>query len=83
MFTSIDLQDHVSETDIVPHYKTCSDHGMPIIHLKGFGIQTRGPGVWKFNNASLEEAEFSYDINNNLPIWINEAKTDTNQSLGD
>ena len=53
------------------------------MYFKGFGIQTRGPGVWKFNNALLEEAEFSHDINNNLPIWIDEAKTDTNQSLGD
>ena len=82
LFTSSNLQDFITETDIIPRYKTCSDHGIPYIQLKGFGIPTRGPGTWKFNNALLEETDFIYEMNNNLPNWIADAKAETEQSLG-
>ena len=83
IFTSQNLQDFVIESDIIPRYKTCSDHGIPFIHIKGFGIPTRGPGVWKFNNALLAENDFVFEMNKNLPIWIAEAKRDIKKSFGD
>lgn len=82
IFTSIDLQDNIPEADIIPRFKTCSDHGMPIIHIKGFGIQTRGPGIWKFNNALLEDTEFLFELKSKLQHWIDETKVNPSQSLG-
>ena len=74
IFTSQNLHDFIVSTDITPPYKTCSDHGIPYVNIKDFGIPTRGPGVWKFNNALLLEEDFVYEMRQHLPAWINEAK---------
>ena len=79
---STNLQEFITEADIIPRFKTCSDHGIPFIHIKGFGVPSRGPGLWKFNNALLEEKEFIHDMNNNIPNWINEARQERDQNLG-
>ena len=68
IFTSKNLQDFIVEADIIPRYKTCSDHGISYISLKGYGVQTRGPGTWKFNNSLLEEKDFIYEIDKNYSI---------------
>ena len=53
IFVSNSLQDYISEIGIIPPYKTCSDHGIPFLKIEGFGIPSRGPGIWKFNNQLL------------------------------
>ena len=58
IFVSNSLQDFSTETGIIPPYKTCSDHGIPFIKIEGFGIPTRDPGIWKFNNQLLSDTGF-------------------------
>ena len=36
IFVSNSLQDFITETGIIPPYKTCSDHGIPFIEIEGF-----------------------------------------------
>ena len=79
IFVSNSLQDYVSETGIIPAYKTCSDHGIPYVKIMGFGIPSRGPGIWKFNNQLLEESDFVSEIRDNIPKWLTEAAVDLPQ----
>ena len=58
IFVSNSLQDFITETGIIPPYKTCSDHGIPFIKIEGFGIPTRDPGILKFNNQLLSDTGF-------------------------
>jgi hypothetical protein len=44
--------------------------------VSGFGIPSRGPGLWKFNNQLLEDAKFVAEINEKIPTWTIEAETD-------
>ena len=82
IFVSNSLQDYVSETGIIPAYKTCSDHGIPYVKIMGFGIPSRGPGIWKFNNQLLEEPDFVSEMRDNIPKWLAEAAVDLPQNLG-
>ena len=70
------LQDFITETGIVPVHKTCSDHGIPFVKLKGLGIPSRGPGLWKFNNQLLNDQSFISEMKELLPNWVNEAEQD-------
>lgn len=47
IFASNSLQNYITESGIIPPHQTSSDHGVPFIKIKGHGIPTRGPGVWK------------------------------------
>ena len=66
IFISNSLQDYVTETGIIPSHKTCSDHGIPFVTIKGFGIPSKGPGVWKLNNTVLNEPSYVSEMKENL-----------------
>ena len=76
IFISNSLQDFVAETGIIPVHKTCSDHGIPFIKIVGFGIPTRGPGLWKFNNQLLSDQGYISEMEELIPQWILEAERD-------
>ena len=76
------LQDFITETGIVPVHKTCSDHGIPFVKLKGFGIPSRGPGLWKFNNQLLSDKSVVSELKEQLPNWINEGENDLPNDSG-
>ena len=82
IFVSNSLQDYVSETGIIPPHKTCSDHGIPFMKIVGFGIPSRGPGIWKFNNNLLTDSGFVSELKENIPQWILEAETDLPNKIG-
>ena len=82
IFISNALQDYITETGIIPPHKTCSDHGIPYVVIKGYGVPTKGPGLWKFNNSLLNEPCFVSEMNENLPKWINEAENDLPDNKG-
>ena len=56
IFVSNSLQDYVTEAGIIPAHKSCSDHGISYIKIVGFGIPSRGPGIWKFSNQMLSDS---------------------------
>ena len=76
IFMSNSLQDFITETGIVPVHKTCSDHGIPFVKIQGFGIPSRGPGLWKFNNQLLLDQSFVSELKEQLPKGINEGEND-------
>ena len=76
IFVSNSLQDFITETGTIPVHKTCSDHGIPYIRIQGFGIPSRGPGLWKFNNQLLNDQSFISEMKELLPNWVNEAERD-------
>lgn len=82
ILVSNSLQDYVVETGIIPPHKTCSDHGIPFIKIAGFGIPSRGPGIWKFNNNLLNDSGFVSEMKENIPQWIFEAETDLPNKIG-
>ena len=82
IFISNSLQDYVTESGIIPAHKTCSDHGIPFIKVSGFGIPSRGPGLWKFNNQVLEDPCFVSEIKAKIPKWTSEAETDLPDNSG-
>ena len=82
IFISNALQDFVSETGIIPAHKTCSDHGIPFVKISGFGIPSRGPGIWKFNNLLLKDQCFTAEIKDKIPAWTLEAEVDLPDNSG-
>ena len=76
LYVSNSLQDFVTETGTIPVHQTCSDHGIPFIKIQGFGIPSRGPGIWKFNNQLLNDPTFVSEVKEQLPAWINEVEKD-------
>ena len=82
IFISNSLQDFVTETGIIPVHKTCSDHGIPYVKIVGFGIPSRGPGLWKFNNQLLSDSSFISDMNDKIPEWTAEANKDLPDNMG-
>ena len=82
IFVSNSLHDYVTETGIIPPHKTCSDHGIPFIKIVGFGIPSRGPGVWKFNNSLLTDPSFVSELKEKIPQWNFEAETDLPNKIG-
>ena len=82
IFTSNSLQDFITETGTIPVHKTCSDHGIPYIKIQGFGVPSRGPGIWKLNNQLLEDPLFVSEVKEQLPIWVREAEIDLPDDSG-
>ena len=82
IFVSNNLHDFVTETGIIPVHKTCSDHGIPFVKISGFGIPSRGPGIWKLNNQLLDDASFVTEIKTKLPAWIVDAEADLPNNNG-
>ena len=82
ILVSNSLQDYVTETGIIPPHKTCSDHGIPYVKIKGFGIPSRGPGLWKLNNQLLTDSDYVSEMGVNIPKWLNEASTDLPNNIG-
>ena len=76
LFASNTLQKFITETGIVPPNQTCSNHGIAYLRIRGYGIPTRGPGVWKFNNALLTEQDFVVQMRALIPKWIIESEKD-------
>ena len=70
------LHDYVTETGIIPPPKTCSDHGIPYVKIRVFGIPSIGPGLWKLNNQLLTDSDYVSEMGVNIPKWLNEASTD-------
>ena len=54
----------------------CSDHGIPYVRIKCYGIPTKGPGVWKLNTTLLSEPSYVAEMKEKLPTWISEAEND-------
>ena len=82
IFVSNSLQEYITDTGIIPAHKTCSDHGIPYVKIAGFGIPSRGPGLWKFNNQLLEDSQFVAEVNEKIPLWTAEAETDLARNTG-
>ena len=82
IFASNSLIDYVSESGIIPPCFTCSDHGISFLKIKGYGVPTRGPGLWKFNNSLLNEPSFISDIKEFIPCWIEQAEKDLPDNAG-
>ena len=82
LFVSNTLQDYVTETGIIPSHKTCSDHGIPYLRIKGYSIPTKGPGVWKLNNSLLSEADYVSEMKEKIPKWCSEAEQDLPDNIG-
>ena len=82
LFASNSLQDFITETGIIPVHKTCSDHGIPYIKIQGYGIPSRGPGIWKFNNSLLKDSTFVSEVKNQLPTWTREGERDLPDDSG-
>ena len=76
IYVSSSLTDYVIEAGIIPVHKTCSDHGIPYVIIKGYGIPSRGPGLWKLNNQLLLDTEYVAQMNNNISEWFTEAESD-------
>ena len=55
---------------------------IPYVHIKGFGVPTRGPGIWKLNNHLLTFEEYVHDLKEKIPQFILEAERDI-QNIGD
>ena len=81
IFVSNSLQDYITETGIIPPYKTCSDHGIPFLKIEGFDIPSRGPGNWKFNNQLLSNLGFVSELKEKIPQWLVEAEIDLPDNL--
>ena len=82
IFISTSLQDYVTEAGIIPAHKTCSDHGISYVKIVGFGIPSRGPGLWKFSNQLLSDPSFLSEMKDKIPQWTNEAETDLIDNTG-
>ena len=76
------LQEYITETGIIPPHKTCSDHGIPYVKIVGFGIPSRGPGIWKLNNQLLSDSDYLSEMKVNIPKWLTEASTDLPNNIG-
>ena len=76
IFASNSMEDYITETGIVPVHKTCSDHGIPFVKIQGFGIPSRGPGLWKLNNQLLLDQSYISELKEQLPKWIIEGEND-------
>ena len=50
--------------------------------IRGFGIPSRGPGVWKFNNELLKEPSYVSELKDNIGFWIGEAEMDLPDNIG-
>ena len=82
IFVSNSLKDYVTETGIIPPYKTCCDHGIPYLRIVGFGIPSRGPGIWKFNKQLSTDSGFMCEIKIKIPEWIQESENDLPDIMG-
>ena len=82
IFLSNSLKDYITESGIIPAHKTCSDHGIPFVKISGFGITSRGPGVWKFNNQLVEDSCFVAEMKIKVPTWTSEAEDDLPDNIG-
>ena len=82
ILVSNSLQDYIAESGIIPPHKTCSDHGIPYVKIMGFGIPSRGPGIWKLNNQLLADSDFVSEMRVNIPNWLLEANRDLPNNIG-
>ena len=82
IFISDNLQDYLAECGVIPAYKTCSDHGIPFVRIKGFDIPSKGPGIWKLNNQLLLDPGYVVELRNNIKKWELEAETDLPNNKG-
>ena len=81
LFVSESLHDYITDTGIIPVHKTCSDHGIPYVKIKGYGIPTRGPGIWKMNNLLLQDKTYVSEMKTEIPKWIDTAEQDLPENL--
>jgi exonuclease III len=82
IFVSNSLQDFITESGTVPVHLTCSDHGIPYVRIQGFGIPSRGPGLWKFNNQLLSDPLYVTELKEQLPKWTAESEEDLPNDSG-
>ena len=82
IFVSNSLQDFITESGTVPVHLTCSDHGIPYVKIQGFGIPSRGPGLWKFNNQLLSDPLYVTELKEQLPKWTAESEEDLPNDSG-
>ena len=68
---SDNLHDLVSKVDILASIKT--DHSSIVLELEDIQEGYRGPGFWKLNTSLLTRPDYVDMINNELPIWLEEA----------
>ena len=68
---SDNLHDLVSKVDILASIKT--DHSSIVLELEDIQEGYRGPGYWKLDTSLLTRPDYVDMINNELPIWLEEA----------
>ena len=68
---SDNLHDLVSKVDILASIKT--DHSSIVLEVEDIQEGYRGPGFWKLNTSLLTRPDYVDMINNELPIWLEEA----------
>ena len=66
------LHDLVSQVDILASIKT--DHSSIVLELQDIQETCRGPGFWKLNSSLLSRPDYVDMINNEFPVWLEEAK---------
>ena len=66
------LHDLVTQVDILASIKT--DHSSIVLELQDIQDVCRGPGFWKLNSSLLSRPDYVDKINNEFPVWLEEAK---------
>ena len=66
------LHELVTQVDIEASIKT--NHSLIVLELKDIQDAHRGPGFWKLNSSLLYRLDHAYKINNEFPVWLEEAK---------
>ena len=72
------LSDCVTEVDIIPAIKT--DHSAIVIELQSTDDMARGPGIWKLNCSLLSDDGYVEEMNQLIPIWVQEGVADLSDS---
>jgi exonuclease III len=73
------LQEDIDTTDIIPAIKT--DHSAITLKLNSIPEQKVGPSYWKFNNSLINDLEYTSQIENLLPKWLNEFEDVTDKRV--
>ena len=68
------LSDNVCNVNMISAIKT--DHSALILEFQDVGDRARGLGLWKLNCSLLDDKEYTDEINNLLPTWIQEGRKD-------
>ena len=73
-FISNSLQENVKKTDIIAAFST--DHSPITFSLEFQEEESRGKGLWKFNNSLLQNNEFKFKMKDHISKTIEKMNTE-------